>query len=35
MPKQTQNTVVNINHEKSSENVLLQSMVLQIENIEN
>ena len=32
---QTPNTAVNLNHEKSSKNVLLQSAVLQIGNIEN
>ena len=32
---QTSNTAVNLNHEKSSKNVLLQSAVLQIGNIEN
>ena len=32
---QTASTAVNLNHEKSSKNVLLQSAVFQIENIEN
>ena len=32
---QTSNKSVNLNHEKSNKNVLLQSAVLQIENIEN
>ena len=34
-PDQTPNTAVNLNHEESSKNVLLQSAVLQIGNIEN
>ena len=34
-PDQSPNTAVNLNHEKGSENVLLQSAVLRIENIEN
>ena len=33
-PDQSPNTAVNLNHEKSSKNVLLQSAVLQIETIE-
>ena len=34
-PDQSPNTAVNLNNEKSSKNVLLQSAVLQIENIDN
>ena len=34
-PDQSPNTAVNLNHEKGSKNVLLQSAVLRIENIEN
>ena len=34
-PDQSPNTAVNLNHEKGSKNVLLQSAVLRIKNIEN
>ena len=34
-PDQSPNTVVNLNHEKGSTNILLHSAVLRIENIEN
>ena len=35
MPYQSPNTAVNLSHEKGRKHVLLQSAVLQIENIEN